>query len=355
MPRSLSKWVLRASLLAGGLALACATERGLEPKPVRYNIYANENHTGNIYVIDADSLTVVDSIPGMGYVDNMVASADGRYLFAQLWATRTVKIDVLTKSIVASYPDDTFSNLFLLNEGRLLIRERCQLEHIDPATFRITFVDSTRICEVTGAPHGTRVVGSRPDQSRLLVYDSGKEKMVADFEARTLEGTPVAVYCAALHPDGRRVLVLGRESYDRTVFLVVDVATESTLFQYPLAMPFGEIGISPDGTRALVTDPGQPEFDQTVGTLDVFYLDELKHVVRFNRFWGYTQAVHRIRFLPNTTIAVIAPYWKSPGHLWTLNWRTLLPEGRVWEQGYESFGDVAVGLCPEQQAACARH
>jgi hypothetical protein len=90
--RVISRMIACLGLIALGLVLACTSRRGLEPGPVRYNIYVGATFDwfsygpgpSKLYIYDADSLTLYDSIPLESMAFDMAISTDGRSLYVQM-------------------------------------------------------------------------------------------------------------------------------------------------------------------------------------------------------------------------------------------------------------------------------
>jgi hypothetical protein len=103
---ALSAIVLLASLLG--------CEKATKPKDVRYNLYVGATHLATspedssfnrIYIYNADSLTLLDSIWQAHFTEYLDASPDGQWLyvtgFISEWTPRAVlKINARTKGRV---------------------------------------------------------------------------------------------------------------------------------------------------------------------------------------------------------------------------------------------------------------
>ncbi len=89
MKNSLRQWIINVSvgvvLLAG--CAGCDDDGPTKPGEVRYNIYVaaldwvDGIATDPLYIIDADSMVVIDSIPRIGSLHDMEVSPDGRWLY----------------------------------------------------------------------------------------------------------------------------------------------------------------------------------------------------------------------------------------------------------------------------------
>ncbi|HUU46590.1 MAG TPA: hypothetical protein VM118_12740 [Acidobacteriota bacterium] len=339
-------------LVAVCLAVACTSRRGIEPGPVKYNIYAaTSGDTGLIFVVDADSFVVVDSIEVGYFVWSMVVTPDGRTIIAEIqvpeeYGARTIAIDVATKTIRQS-PEGSHGytgSLLLLDKGRLVVRECWDLVYLDPASLDVIGADSMQVLYATGDPEGNVIAGATGPPTALRVYDVRSRTVLHEFKPRTIDGDTVAyVGRVVLHPDGRRALVLAQAASRHALFMVVDLETQATVFQSSLVTDQGEIGITPGGGCAIVTDPGVPESYILVGTVDVFALDPPAHLLRLNRNDMGATAISQIRFIAGTTTAILAPRFRTPGAVCEFDWEELALKRRIDAIGFDGLAAVAVG------------
>jgi hypothetical protein len=358
--------VLRA---VAGMALAllvCAglagCDKATKPKPVKYNIYMGasmfdtvnvDSFWGWIYVYDADSLNLIDSISltlidptrRSMFADELAISPDGRWLYilgasqysipATLW-----KIDAQTKQAVWSRPgfDDTrLLSVRVLQNGALLLVADTVFRAEDGSMVR-TLPDSLHT--MWGPVSGTKVaatVRSRPQEgydSIISVIDVVTGEVSGRFVAHLTSGVPLEhFYTARLHPDGRRVLAVGVYRSDYYCWFVVgDMETGQTLYEYRLDHPFGEIAISNDGLRAAVTDPGGLAWGE-YGRVYVVDLQALSVTIPtppaelLHRNWAA-----QICFLPGDRRVATAPqsYWYGHGPLSAIDLTTMRFEKSVW-------------------------
>jgi WD40 repeat protein len=272
------------ALLAFASLAGC--DKATKHKPVKYNIYLGASmydtsgagsFWGWIYAYDADSLDLVDSINlnlidptgRSSFVDEMAVSPDGRWLYVLAASRRPEpstlwKLDAGTKQAVWSRPgwDDTKRTLVrVLQNGALLLVGDTVFQAEDGRVVR-TLPDS--LLTMWGPVSGTKVaatVRSRPQEgydSIISVIDVVTGEVSGRYVARLTSGVPLEhFYTARLHPDGRRVLAVGVYRSDYYCWFVLgDLETGQTLFQYRLNYPFGDIALSADGLLAAVTDPG---------------------------------------------------------------------------------------------------
>jgi len=261
-------------------------DKATKHKPVKHNIYMGasmfdtvnvDSFWGWIYVYDADSLSLVDSINlnlidptrRSFFADELAVSPDGRWLYVLAASQYSIpstlwKIDARTKQAVWSRPgfDDTkWLPVRVLQNGALLLVGDTVFQAEDGGVVR-TLPDS--LLTLWGPVSGTKVaatVRSRPQEgydSIISVIDVATGEVSGRYVAHLTSGVPLEhFYTARLHPDGRRVLAVGVYRSDYYCWFVVgDMETGQTLFEYRINHPFGEIAISNDGMLAAVTDPG---------------------------------------------------------------------------------------------------
>ncbi|MEW5702068.1 MAG: hypothetical protein AB1792_07565 [Candidatus Zixiibacteriota bacterium] len=326
MPRSWSKGILGALLLAGAVALACS-DKGTEPKPAGFNIYIAgtywtdpydvQSRVDQVYVVNGDGFGMVDSIRFPSPPLEAVPSPDGRWLYTWRlgWgvgsAAALSKIDLGSNQIVWTV-EGTGGGTTLLKDGDLLVVRAFQgtVSHAEVLNTK----DGTVVRRLPdslvlwyGPTSGTKVAAvAAGDSNRIRVVDVESAEMYGSYVPRLRSGGYISSYYAVLHNDKRRVLLIGpRTVLQDSWFVVGDVLTGETLLEHELVYPFGEIAISGNGTTAVVTDPSRPLVWDSDPTLDVFNLRQMSHVWRpdSRQFRGFPG---QIRFLPGDQRVVTA-------------------------------------------------
>lgn len=356
------------SLVVGVFFLSgCSGRKATEPpaEPVQYNIYLNSLVTGAIYIIDADSLTVIDSIPGIGWVLGMAASPDGRWLYVQADSGFTMvgqllKVDLSTNEVVARL-SGRYQELTLLDNGNLLLRgwKFCGQGHgaelVDPHTLTSLggFPDS--LCPQSGPVGGTEVAAKTMDgTNRILRVDVLTGEVTGSYTPAISSGGGLFAYRAMLHPNGRWAIVLGRRSSMQDSWLAIgDVVSDSTLFERRLVYPLGDIAVSDDGRFAVATDPGQPGLDYRI-LVELYDLSKLSAIVRFG---GYGTLPVQVEFLPGTDHFVVTkgtgafmPF-NTPVLLFSAETATFVDSVTI---GTGSIGDLAAGVRISEPEAPAK-
>ena len=179
----------------------------------------------------------------------------------------------------------------------------------------------------------------RTDATRLLTVmnvESGETH--GGYHPRVEAGNTLDVQFALLHQDGRRVLCI-----TASWFLVGDLDTDSTLFEYRINHSAGEIAISRDGYLAAVTDPsnGPHSTKRNLSVIDLRELTVLKRLVEPEIAFS-----SQIRFLDDKHELVAYSFPSAPAVLEIIDLTSLsvtksvwLPEGdsvyseRVWISG----------------------
>ncbi len=329
-----------------------------KPKPLKYNIYVGCNNTDQMYVYDADSLTLIDSIPGLGNSYSMVVSPDGRWLFVEGKYNRggnvLVKLDASSKQVAGILPSNGPIVIRGLDDGRLLLRGNPTFyeEIIDPTTLTVTSQIDDSLYWRDGPQSGSKIAVVAPgNDHRVRVLDLKTGEVYGNYIPRLQSGVTISTYQVSLHPDGKRVLVMGPSASKAVWFVIGDVITDSTLLQQRLSAPGGRVAISDDGHYAIVTDPSnisRPEFPPL--TTDVFDLTTNTHLKRFNEDdfsdWVYNA---QIQFLADGKRAVLAPPPGKGSPFYVINLVTLQEEKAIWLPGDVPLtGAIGTGLRPKQ-------
>ena len=256
--RTKRSWIALTALAC--LFVAC-DGKGPDPEPVKYNVYYGSSDQGHLYVLDADSLTIIDSIPGLDEVTGIAVSPDGAWIYAESGKPPGIlslkKVNMKTKEIVGMIPDDVFSTVSALGEGRMLIRGRglCRQDIVDANTFALTEMLDDSICGMRGPASGTSVVAYVGGTSRFRSLDITTGELKGEYIPHLESGQVISVFDAVLHQDGVRVLILGTAHPFWSWFVVGDLETGETLLQHQVFYAQGQIALSDDGSFAVVTDP----------------------------------------------------------------------------------------------------
>ncbi|MBI5868296.1 MAG: hypothetical protein HZB43_08435 [candidate division Zixibacteria bacterium] len=181
-----------------------------KPKDVKYNLYVGATHLASseedssfnrIYIYDADSLTLLDSIWQAHFTENLAASPDGRWLYVLDFTTQSVprmlwKLDVRTKRVLWSRSDfgggGGRARIHLLQDGAILLVGNTIVTPEDGTAVR-TFTDS--LFTMWGPVSGTKVaviVRGQPlwhgNDSLLRVLDAATGELSGGYVAHLSTG-----------------------------------------------------------------------------------------------------------------------------------------------------------------------
>ena len=362
--RIILRTVAVTAVVALGLVAACTSRRGMEPEPVRYNIYVTAGgydpggvHWRNVlYVYDADSLHLLDSVPLSTGPFEMAVSPDGRSVFLHgtgvrlrsggldtLWTVYTVGtgMEMLDGGRLIVYGQDWhdgspfgYSGWIVVNaEDGSIVQTLPDSLHIGKGP-----IDGTEVAATVLYSYGVYTI-----DTIVTVIDVATCETRGQYIPRPTAGPAIRIDYVRLHPDGRRVMLIGARSARVSWFVVGDIETGETLFAHRLFYYYGEIAVSADGVMAVVTDPSKPGIWDSPQTLDVFNLEEMRHLKRFTVYTDINR-VGRVRFLPDDR-RIITASWAS-GPLQVIDLTTLTLTDSVYVPFNEWIGALGLGPRP---------
>jgi hypothetical protein len=152
-------------------------EAKVHPQKISTTLYLASYKADVLYILELDSLRVVDSILNLGPVASVAVSPDGIWIFAQSHerpcrpALR--KVDSRTHEVVGILPDNILSSIQLVDNGRLILRgsDLCRHDVIDASGPTLTHELDDSICALRGPVSGTSVVAKVNGSSRLRALD----------------------------------------------------------------------------------------------------------------------------------------------------------------------------------------
>ncbi len=341
--------------------LLTGCSKSSKPKPVRYNIYIGNTQTDQMYILDSDSLTVRDSIPGLGSSLDMLVSPDGQWLYVSrsspLDANPLLKVNSQTRQQSAARPGGGSQKLGMLKNGEVILWGN---GYFYGGTLSATTLsderrsnDSLRWRDGPGA--GMRIaVGFHPGglegPSLIRVLDLQTGELTGSYVPHMQSGEQVGAYQVMLLSDNRRVIVAG-PSLSGCCVLVGDVTNGETLLQFDREGCNGEIAISPDGAFAAISDPsyiGHPEAPEP--GIDIIGLRNLSHLKRFRptdfgvNSWDLFS---QICFTADSRRLIVAPRSATPGWVHVIDLTALQVEEVVWpDTGFAWIGAMGYGPQP---------
>jgi hypothetical protein len=319
--------LLCLGIIVASLSWGC-DGKSTDPENVNFNIYVGasyyadssaESRRDRLYIFDADSLVLLDSISLSAPSSVMAASPDGQWLYVTGgWGGSPQAVPRAVRKVNAQTHQVDWSDegkgiwMTLLQGGDILLYGRDVLSTSDATT--LGHVDASLSPE-HGALHGTKIAaiigdpnGSETGDSVITIVDVLTGETSGRFVPRPPSGGLFLIYFALLHQDERRVLaiVTGGQSYSWLV--IGDLESGETLLQDRLYSPFGQIAISADGSLAVATDPSQPGIGGTPRGVNVVDLDAMQSLKRFDNPSGLPgRATGQACFLPGGRKLVTAP------------------------------------------------
>ncbi len=337
-------------------------DKGTDPAPVKYSVYVgattwiDDKQTDLIYVLDADSLGIHDSIPQPHYVDELAVSPDGRSMYVMEYVTpgdedTLRKIDIRTRATVWArwhplVPGKGYGGpLFLLDEGRLLFFDQELIQTSDGALIR-ELEDS--VWAGTGPIAGTEIAcwtldssnGGPFAESVVRAIDLKNGVFRGWYRPRLSSGFVLHTIRACLHPDGHRVCCAGAYHSSQNVWFVVgDLETGETLFEYQLMRGRGDIVITADGSKAVEGDHPVPGMLEGGRALDIFDLNDLTLLKKFEGI-----ECSQLRLVDGGRHLITAPSsgFASSGAMFVIDMQALTIEREIRSIPYV-FGGMDIG------------
>jgi len=271
--RNLSRYVVAVittcGLLAAGLSCAKKVTKHVEPPGVR--LYIGDQITENIYVFDAISHELVDSLPDQSPL-HMTISQDGQYIYTYDYraagGNHMKKLAASPLGEVARLPIKAVP--VLVESGQLLlVADFDTLRYVDPVSFQVIDKDTITLLPIFGSDTVGFVLGSDMDH-RLIAYDY-RRKMVITSEQKSLpDGAKLRSFWLGLHPSGTEGYGLFKDSYSRSWFITFQTPSLELRNLYQIVLPYGQIAVSPDGRYVLFHDPGNVMLEYPVGNFYVY-------------------------------------------------------------------------------------
>jgi DNA-binding beta-propeller fold protein YncE len=222
-----------AAILCG--AVGC-TDHSTEPQPESYSlIVVDRGISRSVYFIDPDSKLVVDSIPRVGLVSEAAASPDGQSLYLYTLyeggdPAGLYKYDLRSKVQAAFLP--IFGGIVLTEGGRTIVTsDHDSLYIIATDVFQIRDTRPAPLFDTYGRLDADIVVGNAPSTPP----DVSKTLAAYNFVTGHLDTVTMSDFFRVgrcfLHPDQRRVFVVGFRGYAARLFVVDLSLRESTEIQ----------------------------------------------------------------------------------------------------------------------------
>ena len=253
---ALSVGVVASGLFAGG-----CKDSGIEPStssPIqKYYLYVGNWGFDQVYVVDTDSNTVVDTLRGFGSVWDLATTVDGTklYVCARMGGPNApgsvYSVDIRRKVSKQIHPK--VADVYVTPQGTVVIISRDPYQPmrpigtIDPATDAITFFDTLDIRDTGHNDQG--VVFSR-NKPLLYGINNGGQLFAYDYdskETKKIYNNLNENLRMALSPDGKLIFVSGGD--------IFDLERDSTV-GFVGGNKLGSVTLNPSGEYLYVTDPG---------------------------------------------------------------------------------------------------
>ncbi len=361
MKNSLRQWIINVSvgvvLLAG--CAGCDDDGPTKPGEVRYNIYVaaldwvDGIATDPLYIIDADSMVVIDSIPRIGSLHDMEVSPDGRWLYTFVHRGSISgcpndslrRIDIKNKRVDWAIPSGGDTRITLLDNGNIILRRASRyldcsggIELLDATTgMQIrTLPDSLTYGE--GPVEGTEVAaiaGSGLD-ARVVAVDVLTDMVHGAMVPRLPSGQLLGPTFARLHPDGETVLVIAGIVTNVAWGIVGNLNTGNVLLTERIYNINSVGAFTADGSLAVVSDINSG--------LSVFDLDSLSYRGRVEIVGGQVGIVGDTK---SVIVCGVGDYFHATDPIVKVDAERVQPTGAVQLPLPEPLlGAMAVGRRP---------
>ncbi len=234
-------------ILLGSLS---ATSAGSEPF-----VYVLDTLEDEIFIIDAETNQVVNSLPADENASDIIASRDGTRVFVANIDSRDITIiDTATQSVVETVPVEIRPSPIAISPDGALLYASVLFNGL----FRVFDTETFEVVQAaTLLPNGTEIVFSPSGDRFYLAIDPAGEDppgvYVYDTETLTEIGFAPTVFGALgmeLTPDGSRAFVAAVDE----VF-VFDTGTLDSTSLFEGDELFRDVALEPNGSRAYFTSP----------------------------------------------------------------------------------------------------
>ncbi len=260
-------------LLTACLLVSCNDKPTKHDEPKGIRLYASDAVTKNLYVLNAETGELLDSIPN-GRSTNLLLSSDGQYIYSNhddnFTNYRTRKTSAKTLQPVAETPGAS-QLVFLENESLILRPHSDNVEFLDAATLSLVGIDSVGF--LAGSVASADTVGfiiGNGEHNRLTAYDFRYKRILAADSVILPDNTFAYGLAFALTPSGKHGFGIFRDTRNRAWFIGFKTPSLELEVFYQLVFPYGDIAVSPDGRYVLFDDPGYVPPGYIVGMFFVY-------------------------------------------------------------------------------------
>lgn len=324
------------------LALSCS-KTSTKPTPVEYRLYTGAvGKQIQLFSIDAEADTILDSVTYQGTHIQVAASPDGKYL--GVWGGDPCsRIYSTTDFSILAELDCRLSIAFVPEAGVIVGSGRDTTKFYDYNTFDLLAEDTFAMYDMEPIRGTVLLTGmimyaatGHFDSSGFIIYDCHKrqvESLWHRFE-RPNDGFYRYIYREDVSPDGQRLYATASVSDSEGSFggewlFCYDLENDNLLFETAIYAPYGGVQVSPDGQEVYLTDPGYPgSWGSTPGKIFIYDANDgtlLDHIpvddLDTTRGTEKPLYLYQIRFHPEKPKVYIAggDMFKGPGPLLVVN------------------------------------
>jgi len=273
--------LLLVAAFATGIFGGCE-DLAVEPEPEHYNMYVaaldwiDGTATDPLYILDAESMDVIDTIPQVGSLRDLEVSPDGKWLYAYVHRGSPGShfplydslrcIDVQKKQVAWAIPSGLSTSITILDNGKLILRRWSQFRDepggqdlIDASTGTVlkTLPVLPWCCE--GPETGTKVaatldVKARPGASRIVALDVVSGEQSGSLILPPRSGYELRTAYVRLHPDRETVLLMAGIEQDFAWAMIGNLRTGTVESEQWIPSLWGEGAFSSDGQWAVFSD-----------------------------------------------------------------------------------------------------
>jgi len=277
-----------------------------------YFLYAG-NWAGNeVYVIDTDNYTVVDTIGGFGdYISNLAVTQDGSKLYVSTRngppnsPGKVYSVDTRTKETLLILNE--YGDIYVSPNGIISIIASGKIGIIDPLSDMVNFLDTLDIVDRGYANNHYNVVFDK-NSSIMFGITNANQLFVYDYETMKVIRT-INVSFAPLHmvlsSDAKTLYFTGAPG----AFVVFDVEEDSVVAVFSMNQ-LGSVAISPDGRYVYITDPGRYLIQEPIPSGKIYVFDASRNTpaedINVSEALGECKITDKIVVTPDGRFAYVA-------------------------------------------------